>query len=140
VMAVDCDPNVPEVRRQLPSWVLDGTVPSTPVCLKNQPVAYVTVSEGRILALDLKHPGQLLWRFPIDGSLGQLAGPPTIGRNGVYVGDGKGQLHCLDPLTGVEHWHADCGGPVVGGILAFDGRIFVPNKASQLVCFEEGDD
>jgi outer membrane protein assembly factor BamB/tetratricopeptide (TPR) repeat protein len=140
VMAVDCDPSVPEVRRQLPSWVLDGTVPSTPVCLPNQPVAYVTVSEGRVLALDLRRPGQLLWRFPLEGTLGTPAGPPTIGRNGVYVADSKGLLHCLDPLSGAERWHADCGSPVVGGILAHDGRIFVPTKNAQLVCFEEGDE
>jgi len=140
VLAISCDPDLPEVQRELPSWVLDGTVPSNPVALPGRPQAYVTVSEGRVLGLDLRHPGQLLWRFPTDGGLGPVAGSPTIGRDGVYVGDGKGILHCLDPLTGAERWHADCGSAVVGGILAHDGRVFVPTKAGQLVCFEEGDD
>ncbi len=140
VMAFDCDRNVPDSKRVVAAWPIDGTSPSTPVLLPGQPVAFVSVAEGRIVAIDLAHPGQLLWRFPAQGSLGTLPGSPAIGAHGVYIADGKGLLHCLDPLTGSERWKADVGGAAVGGVLAYDGRVFVPTKAGQLVCFEEGDE
>jgi tetratricopeptide (TPR) repeat protein len=140
VLAVDCDPRVPAVRRQVGAWPVDGTSPSTPVCVTGQPVAYVSVAEGRVIALDLAHPGQLLWRFPLQGGIGTIAGSPAIGSRGVYAADSKGLLHCLDPLTGTERWKADIGGAAVGGILANDGRIFVPTKSGQLVCFDEGEE
>jgi outer membrane protein assembly factor BamB len=59
---------------------------------------------------------------------------------GIYIADAKGLLHCLDPLTGAERWKAEIGGAAVGGILAHDGRVFVPTKSGQLVCFEEGEE
>jgi tetratricopeptide (TPR) repeat protein len=140
VIAVDCNPLVPQIKRQVGSWPVNGTVPSTPVCLTGQPVAYVSVVEGRVIALDLAHPPQSLWQFPAQGALGAVAGAPAIGLRGIYIADAKGLLHCLDPLTGSERWKAEIGGAAVGGILAQDGRIFVPTKSGQLVCFEEGED
>ncbi|MBA2481010.1 MAG: PQQ-binding-like beta-propeller repeat protein [Planctomycetes bacterium] len=140
IMAIDADPRVPDTKRILGSWPINGTQPTTPVCKNEKSVAYVSVAEGRVMALDLSHPGQLLWRFPLQGALGAIAGSPAIGSNGVYVADANGVLRCLDPQTGSERWKADLGSPAVGGPIAKDGRVFVPLKTGHLVCFEEGDE
>lgn len=138
VLGVECDPRVPEARRRT-GWILEGTSPSTPVLLTGQPVAVVSVVEGRVYALDLAHQNQLLWSFPTQGRLTGIAGGPVVGQRGVYVADAK-SLHCLDPLTGGPRWKAELPSPAVGGIVAHEGRLFVPVKSGELVCFEEGDE
>jgi tetratricopeptide (TPR) repeat protein len=140
IMAIDADPRVPDTKRVLGSWPITGTVPTTPVCVTAKAVAYVAVAEGRVMALDLSHPGQLLWRYPLQGTLGAIVGTPVVGAHGVYLADANGVLRCLDPQTGSERWKADLGSPAVGGPLAHDGRVFVPLRTGHMVCFEEGDD
>ena len=93
-----------------------------------------------MIAIDLAHPGQLLWRFPAQGRSTPVAAAPAIGKRGIYIADQLGTLRCLDTATGVERWHADLGSAAASGILAHDGRIFVPTRAGLLVCFEEGEE
>jgi outer membrane protein assembly factor BamB len=141
VLAVDADPAAPENRRAIGSWALDGTCIGGPVCSATPPVAYVAVAEGRVTAIDLARPGQLLWRFPAQGAIAaQIPGAPTIGIRGIYFADGNGTLHCLDAQTGAERWKTDLGSPVTTGILAHEGRIYIPTHGGSLICLEEGED
>lgn len=141
VVAIDKRLGSPDGKRIIASWAIDGTVPSTPVLTPAADLAYVATPEGRVQCLDLARPGQVRWRAPAKGAgLGMLVGAPALGRRGVYVADANGLLHCLDAATGELRWRADIGGSAIGGILAVDGRILVPTRNGQLVCFEEGEE
>jgi len=107
-------------------------------------VAYAATSEGRVLFLDLAKPGQLLRRFPPQGTLATIMGPPAIGSKGIYIADANGMLYCIDKTSGTELWRSDVGSPIGSGILAHDGRIYVPTRpggtsGGSLLCLEEGD-
>jgi len=142
VLAIDADINA--VRKTLGSWSLEGT-PTHGVAVRgSEKVAYVSTSEGRVLFLDLASPGQLLKRFPAQGVLASLPGPPVIGEKGLYVADSNGVLYGIDKVTGAELWRCDVGSQVGTGILADGGRIYVPTRSGgtsggSLLCFEEGD-
>lgn len=137
LIAIDANPAAPENKRALGSWGLDGT--GVVQATVGGSVAYVALSEGRMVAVDLTRPGQLLWRFPAQGAIGQLAGAPVIGQRGLYVADQKGTLYCVD-LNGRERWKADLGSAVTTGILAAEGRLYVPTRNGPLMCFEEGEE
>ncbi len=138
VIAVDADPNVPETKRVIGSWPIDGTQPST--AMLDGRNAYVTVAEGRVNAIDLDHPGQLRWRFPSQGSLGAAPGEVAVGRKGIYVASSTGVLTCIDRTTGRERWRCDLGSPAVGGVVADNGMVFAALRSGQLWGFDEGDD
>jgi outer membrane protein assembly factor BamB len=95
-----------------------------------------------MVCLDLSTEGQgrLRWRFPAQGSLGQLSGRPAIGRLGIYLADTGGMLYSIDPETGAERWRVDVGSQISTGLAAHDGRIYVPTRGGGLLCFEEGED
>lgn len=137
ILAVDSD--IDAQRKVIASWSLEGSPSFGLVVNPQAPIAYAAVSEGRVLFLDLANPGQLLKRFPAQGSLGLLPGPPVVGRNGLYIADANGVLYCVDKVTGIERWRADLGSPVATGILASGGRIFIPTRGGSLLCFEEGE-
>ena len=142
VVAVDADINA--VRKTLGSWSLEGTPTHGVVVRDGEQVAYVATNEGRVLYLDLAKPGQLLKRFPAQGTLATLPGPPAIGRKGVYIADSNGVLYCIDKTTAAELWRCDVGSPVGTGILAHDDRIYIPTRpgglnGGSLLCFEEGE-
>jgi tetratricopeptide (TPR) repeat protein len=137
ILAIDADPNAPHL---LKSWYAGGSDPSVPVFDAVRGFGFVLVGDGRVDAFDL-NAGTTLWQYPQQGigGLGQIPGQPALGAAGVYLADDKGILHCLDERTGQERWQAPCGGPVAGGIIALDGRVYIPLKNGQLVCFDEGD-
>jgi outer membrane protein assembly factor BamB len=62
-----------------------------------------------------------------------------VGRKGVYVADANGVLYCINPKTGELQWQADLGSQVATGILAVNGRVYVPTRGGNLMCFEEGE-
>jgi outer membrane protein assembly factor BamB len=118
LVAIDANPHVGESKRALGSWALEGTGVGGAVCRVGHNTAYVAIAEGRVIAADLARPGQLLWRFPAQGSSAPLAVAPAIGLRGVYIADQQGTLRCLDAATGVERWRADLGSPVASGAAA----------------------
>ncbi len=140
LVAVDANPDVADSKRALGAWPLDGTGVIAPAYRPGQNLAYVSVAEGRVVAIDLTRPGQLAWRFPAQGNAGTLAAAPGIGQRGVYIADQQGTLRCLDAATGAERWHADLGSPASSGLLVHEGRIFIPTRAGLLLCFEEGEE
>lgn len=143
VVAIDKrpTPGSADGKRILASWAVDGTSPSTPVLAPRGDFAFVATPEGRVQCIDLTRSGQVRWRAPSKGAgLGMLVGAPALGRRGLYVADGNGLLHCLDVVTGELRWRADIGGSAIGGAIAVDGRILVPTRNGQLVCFEEGEE
>lgn len=137
VVAIDADPNA--VRKELGSWSLEGTPAHGVRIARGTPIAYIATSEGSVLLLDLATPGKLLKRFPPQATMGALPGAPAIGRNGVYVADASGILWCIDRQTGNERWQCDFGNQVSTGILAHEGRIYVPTRGGSVLCFEEGE-
>ncbi len=141
IVAIDKRVNVPENKRIVASWAVDGTSPSNLVLTPKGDFAFVSTPEGRVACLDLSRAGAVHWRAPSKGvGFGALIGAPALGRRGLYVADGNGLLHCLDVATGERRWKADLGGSAVGGLIAQDGRVFIPTRNGQLVCFEEGDE
>jgi outer membrane protein assembly factor BamB len=140
VTALDADPSTPMQRRVLGSWWVGGTTPTAPDVRPGVAVAFVATAEGQVVALDLRQPGQVLWHFPAMNGAIPIVGGPMIGDRAVYVADGDGVLHALDVGTGAERWRADLGSPAVAGVLAWNGRVYVPTKAGLLMCFAEGDD
>ncbi len=138
VIAVDSDPNTVDTKRVVGTWPIEGTQPATPVI--DGRTAYVTVAEGRLLALDLDHPGQQRWKFPTQGSFGSTPGEAAVGRRGVYVVNATGVLRCIDRETGKERWRCDLGAPAVGGVATGGGMVFVALRTGFLCGFDEGDD
>jgi outer membrane protein assembly factor BamB/tetratricopeptide (TPR) repeat protein len=140
LIACDINPGTPENKRAMGSWALDGQGIGGALVSGSQPVAYVSVGEGRVIAADLGHPGTLLWRFPAQGTVGPLIGRPALGNRGLYIADQQGTLHCIDIQSGQLRWKADLGSPASAGIAALDGHVYVPLRNGQLLCFEEGED
>ena len=140
LIAIDANPLVPDNKRTLGAWALEGNGVGGAAYKTGQQIAYVAVSEGRVVAADLTRPGQLLWRFPAQGNNAPFALAPVVGERGVYVADQQGILHCLDQKTGKERWRADIGSPPSSGLLAIDGRVYIPTRSGHVVCFEEGDE
>lgn len=140
LVAIDADPGAADSKRALGSWPLDGAGVFAPAFRAGSNLAFVSVAEGRVVAVDLARPGQLAWRFPAQGSIGALAAPPAIGQRGVYVADQQGTLYCIDATTGTKRWQADLGSPPSSGMLVHEGRIYIPTKTGTLVCFEEGEE
>lgn len=138
VIAVDADPTTVDTKRILCTWPVDGNQPSTPTVDGRS--AFVNVAEGRLYALDLDHPGQVLWKFPLQGSFGPQPGEAAVGRNGVYVVSTNGVLFCLDRLSGKERWRCDLGAPAVSGLASAGGMVFVALRNGQLLGFDEGEE
>lgn len=140
VLAIDRRSATAEAARIVATWAVDGTQPTTPLLSADGSAAWIATAEGRVQRLDLTRSGAIAWRAPARAaSLGSLVGAPSLGRSGLYCADAKGLLFCLDPATGETRWRADLGGAASAGALAIDGRVLVPIRTGQLVCFEEGD-
>ena len=120
------------------SWPLEGGAIFEPVVIEERNMAICGLSEGSVIAIDLKKPGQVLWRFPEEGNLGSINGKPAIGKNGVYVADSTGNLSCIDLTTGKQKWKVDLLSAANTGVLAHEGRIYVGTRAGSLLCLEEG--
>jgi tetratricopeptide (TPR) repeat protein len=142
VIAIDADPYAPSETRTLMSWNLAAPAAASPVVDPNGRTAYVSQTEiGGVTALVLDRPQErsVRWRFPSEGQIGSIPGPPAVGKNGIYVADANGILYCIDRETGKERWKADLQSGVVTGVAAADGRIYVGTRNGMLMCFEEGD-
>ena len=125
-------------QEAIASWPLEADAVYEPVILQERNMAICTLKGGALIALDLKKPGRVLWRYPAEGNLGKISGKAAIGNNGVYVADSTGNLNCIDTLTGKQLWTVDLLSAANTGVLTHDGRIFVGTRAGSLICLEEG--
>ncbi len=137
ILAIDLGTGVADGRRVVAAWPVEGAPVGIQVV---GGTAFAATAEGRIHAIDLTRSGQLRWRYPAQGSMGTLSGAPALGRKALYAADGAGQLHAIDPATGHLRWRADLGGPAVAAPVAIEGRVLVPIRTGQVVCFEEGEE
>ncbi|MFW5829255.1 MAG: DUF4388 domain-containing protein [Planctomycetota bacterium] len=139
VVAIDADPTVHgSPVETMASWPVVNGLNTKPTVIAERRLAVVNARGGQVLALDLAKPGQIAWRYPTTGSLGDLVGSPAIGKHGIYVADRNGIMTCLDPATGSELWHYDLGSSAATGCLAAEGRILVGTVNGTVFGFEEG--
>ncbi|MDW8372365.1 MAG: DUF4388 domain-containing protein [Planctomycetota bacterium] len=140
VSAIDARPAAGGLLRTLGSWTLESAPTSEPILAGDRTVAVLALPEGRLACLDLARPGSLRWRAPARPLSANIVGAPAIGQLGAYAVDSAGMLHAFALVDGALRWSADLGGTPVGGVLASDGALYIPTRAGQLVCFEEGDE
>ena len=138
IAAVDANFDNPLPNRLLGTWPVEGTGLGSPVV--DDATAYVTSSDGRLTAIDLAHPGQVLWRYPDKGTAGANPGEVGIGKRGIYMTSSSGILISIDRQTGRERWRCDLGSTAIGGVAVRDGLVFVALTSGQLWCFDEGED
>ncbi len=142
VIALDANPHTAASERVLVTWLLEEGADArfAPSYDQERQQAYVSLAErGRVIALDLSDDsGRVAWRFPGQSRMGRLLGAPVMGRNGLYIADDAGHLYCIDPTSGEPRWQVDIGNRTTAGLLAHDGRIYIPSR-NNLLCFDEGD-
>jgi outer membrane protein assembly factor BamB/tetratricopeptide (TPR) repeat protein len=140
VIAIDADPTVHgSPVETLGSWPVENGLMTQPSINAARRQAVVNARGGQVLALDIAKPGDIAWRYPTSGTLGDLVGSPAIGKHGIYVADTNGMLTCLDQATGAKLWEYDLGGSAAAGALAADGRVLVATTGGSLLCFEESE-
>ena len=99
--------------------------------------------EGRALKARDRTGGFTQWTFVGDG---QLATPPVIVNNRIYIASSTGRLYVLDPATGSPVWTDDVGNPIHGrgsspesqlgaNIVAGQGVVAVP-ATNLMVAYE----
>src|SRR5579872_2318919 len=89
----------------------------------------------RLYALDAK-TGRLLWDIPLDSGTVPArneAAIPLLARGKLYVGSSmRPYVHAIDPKTGEMLWSVKVDGPVLGGIVETDNRIYFGDQEGNL--------
>jgi len=96
---------------------------------------YAPVPTGKVLALDTRS-ACVKWAYDAPGPLRSSPSYGDIGggRMALIFGDARGNVHTVDPKTGVQIWKADARHETFGGItgapVLVGNRIIVPVSAS----------
>jgi outer membrane protein assembly factor BamB len=89
----------------------------------------------RVYALDAK-TGALLWDVGLETAVvppRNESAIPLVARGRLFLGSAIAPyVHAIDPATGKVLWTVKVGGPVLGGIVEKDGRIFFGDLAGNL--------
>lgn len=100
---------------------------------------------GRMVALDLTKPAENgvlpasaeVWRR----DLVAFSSSPVLYDGRVYLTSQNGDLHCLDPKTGADHWHVKLAtSQLHASPLAADGKLYVPLPEGEFVVVRAGGD
>ena len=100
-------------------------------------VFYSAMNTGKVLALDAE-TGCIKWVYdsptPLRSSI-SIAELGDTGRETLFFGDGRGQVHAVDARTGAAVWvenaRVDEGsGNISGSVVLHDGKVIVPISAS----------
>jgi outer membrane protein assembly factor BamB len=92
-------------------------------------------SQQRVYALDA-HTGRPLWNVGLESGMvpprNEVAIPLVVG-NRLYLGSAIAPfVHAIDTATGRVLWTAKVGGPVKGGIVEHDGRLYFGDFAGNV--------
>lgn len=132
-----------ELRNLEVAWAigLPGvTTPRAAPVIVGSTVFYSAVDTGRLLALDAE-TGCVKWVYesatPLRSSvsLGQI---DESGRQALFFGDARAQVHAVDAATGEPIWVEsgrvdEDSGIITGSVVAHDGTVIVPLSASGVV-------
>jgi len=100
---------------------------------------------GRLIALDLTQapvdgvlaPDAEVWRR----DLTTFSSSPALADGRVYVSTNTGELHCLDPNTGADHWQVRLGtSQQHASPLVADGKVYVPMPEGEFFVLRAGGD
>jgi polyvinyl alcohol dehydrogenase (cytochrome) len=98
---------------------------------------YSAVNTRKVLALDTES-GCIKWVYdsptPLRSSI-SLAEMEGTGRETLFFGDARGQVHAVDARTGAPMWVAsgrvdEGSGNISGSVVVHDGKVIVPLSAS----------
>jgi outer membrane protein assembly factor BamB len=110
--------------------VLGVLMLSAPLLLGVPPAADATITPANVGRLALK------WDF----RGGTMTGGPAFANGAVIVGAWDGDVHALDPHTGVERWRAATGVSIQGAVLPLpDGRICFGDALARVSCIDAED-
>ncbi len=115
-----------------------GVVRGAPVIVDN--VVVVATDRGVVVGLDAKDLGNELWRYPADGTMGEVVAAPAAADGLVYVADRDGRVHLLDGVTGEPLCPSPLStlGPVVVPPVVADGTLYVFMEQGQIQAWPAG--
>ena len=100
--------------------------------LRIAPVVYV--KSFRAIALD-RDTGKELWVY----EAGALVTRLLLAHGSVYLGDGDGAVHCLEPVTGELRGRIQTGGGLVAALIDDGDRILVAAEGGVFALTPSGD-
>ncbi len=80
-------------------------------------VVVVATDGGVVLGLDARANGSVAWRYPEEGTIGEVVAAPTEADGVVYVADREGSIHLIDGRSGT---------PLCDSPLEAFGAVVVP--------------
>jgi outer membrane protein assembly factor BamB len=99
---------------------------------------YILDAQSNILALD-ERTGKQLWKTDLvpddEDSDEGFGGGVAYSNNRLFVVNGFGDAHGVDPATGNVVWTQKIGTPFRASPTADDGRVFAITADNQLLCF-----
>lgn len=96
-----------------------GAVTGHPAATDRERAVYLTLADGRVVAVALE-TGEPLWERRLPGTLS----PPAAARDRVFVGSTDNFFYAFDAATGREEWKWRNGGDVIGAAVDGDTVYF----------------
>ena len=139
VWRFDCDPAAPKenIHTYLNNLQESPTnVKSMPVYYKNR--IYLTAGgdiwwgkkQAWLKCIDATKTGDIteagaIWSYPVEL---HCCSTPAIANGLVFVGDCRGQVHCVDAETGAPYWTHKLRREIWGSTLVADGKVYVGTR------------
>jgi len=116
------------------SYKTDGGIESSPA-IDEEGNIYFGSNDGHIYSLDKE--GNLRWRYPTSGTIGQVKSSPALDNGRVYVGSDDSHLYCLS-TEGELRWSFLTFGKVRSSpAIGPDGRVYVASEQGYLYCLDQ---
>src|SRR6188768_2132226 len=95
-------------------------------------MAYVGVSTGELLAIDLT-TGKAKWKYrAADSNIGIGESSPAVANGTVYIGDLTGVLHAVDAATGAKRWTFKTGAEIKSSPVVVGNRVLIGSYDNSL--------
>ena len=146
VWRFDCDPTAP--KENVSEWLNNrregpSIIESMPVLLGDR--VYVTVGgdiwwgkdQSWLKCIDATKTGDVtdtgeIWSYPMKA---HCCATPAVSDGLVFVGDDKGNLHCVDAETGEGIWTHKLKGDLWGSALVADKKVYVGSRGKEFCIF-----
>ncbi|MCC6143060.1 MAG: PQQ-binding-like beta-propeller repeat protein [Candidatus Hydrogenedentes bacterium] len=147
----DCDPTAP--KENLAEWLSNrkegpSSIESMPVFLEGR--VYVTVGgdvwwgkeQSWLMCIDGAREGELteagpLWSYPMAA---HCTSTPAVHDGLIFIGDDKGNAHCVDAASGEGLWSHKMRGDIWGSALVADGKVYIGSRGKELCVFSASRD